>query len=57
VSVADQDILVPPRFSHAIAQRVAGAEFKTIAHAGHAYMWEEPEAFNAMCLEFLARRG
>jgi pimeloyl-ACP methyl ester carboxylesterase len=57
VSVADQDILVPPRFSHAIAQRVPGAELKTIAHAGHAYMWEEPEAFNAMCLEFLARRG
>ena len=57
VSVADQDILVPPRFSHAIAQRVPGAELKTIANAGHAYMWEEPEAFNAMCLEFLARRG
>ena len=57
VSVADQDILVPPRFSHAIAQRVAGAELKTIADAGHAYMWEAAEAFNAMCLEFLARRG
>jgi pimeloyl-ACP methyl ester carboxylesterase len=57
VSVADEDILVPPRFSHAIAQRVPSAELKTIADAGHAYMWEEPEAFNAMCLEFLARRG
>jgi pimeloyl-ACP methyl ester carboxylesterase len=57
VSVADQDILVPPRFSHAIAQLVAGAELKTLAGAGHAYMWEKPEKFNAMCLEFLARRG
>jgi pimeloyl-ACP methyl ester carboxylesterase len=57
VSVADQDVLVPPRFSHAIAQRVAGAELKTIADAGHAYMWERPDAFNAMCLEFLARRS
>src|SRR2546422_169162 len=57
VTVADHDILVPPRFSHAIAQRVPGAELKTIADAGHAYMWERPEAFNAMCLEFLARRG
>ena len=57
VSVADQDVLVPPRFSHAIAQRVPGAELKTIANAAHAYMWERPEAFNAMCLEFLARRG
>jgi 3-oxoadipate enol-lactonase len=57
VSVADQDVLVPPRFSHAIAQRVPGAELKTIADAGHAYMWEKPDAFNAMCLEFLACRG
>jgi len=57
VTVAEHDILVPPRFSHAIAQRVSGAELKTIADAGHAYMWERPEVFNAMCLEFLARRG
>jgi 3-oxoadipate enol-lactonase len=57
VSVADQDILVPPRFSHTIAQRVPGAELKTIADAGHAYMWERADVFNAMCLEFLARRG
>jgi 3-oxoadipate enol-lactonase len=57
VSVADQDVLVPPRFSHTIAQRVPGAELKTIADAGHAYMWEKPDVFNAMCLEFLARRG
>src|SRR5207245_1770785 len=44
VTVADHDILVPPRFSHAIAQRVPGAELKTLADAGHAYMWERPEA-------------
>ena len=57
VSVADQDALVPPRFSHAIAERIPGAELKTIADAGHAYMWEKADVFNAMCLEFLARRG
>lgn len=57
VSVADQDVLVPPRFSQALAQRVPGAELKIIADAAHAYLWEKPEAFNAMCLEFLARRG
>ena len=57
VSVADQDVLVPPRFSHAIAERVPGAELKIIPDAGHAYMWEKADAFNAMCLEFLARRG
>src|SRR5262245_30234815 len=57
VSVAEHDILVPPRFSHAIAQRVPGAELKTLADAGHAYMWEQADAFNAMCLDFLARRS
>ena len=55
VSVAEHDVLVPPRFSHALAQRVPGAEMKTIADAGHGYMWERPDAFNAMCLDFLAR--
>src|SRR5262249_32153916 len=45
VSVADADILVPPRFSRDIAQRVAGAELEIIVNAGHAYMWEKPEAF------------
>jgi 3-oxoadipate enol-lactonase len=55
VSVAEHDILVPPRFSHAIAQRVAGAELKILADAGHAYMWEQADGFNAMCLDFLAR--
>jgi pimeloyl-ACP methyl ester carboxylesterase len=57
VSVADHDILVPPRFSHQIVQRLPGAELKTLAAAGHAYMWERPESFNAMVLDFLARRG
>jgi 3-oxoadipate enol-lactonase len=56
VSVAEHDILVPPRFSHAIAQRVPGAELKILEHAGHACMWEQADGFNAMCLDFLARR-
>jgi pimeloyl-ACP methyl ester carboxylesterase len=57
VSVAEHDILVPPRFAHEIARRIPGAEMKTLADAGHAYMWERPDAFNAMCLDFLARRA
>ena len=55
VTVADEDILVPPRFSRELAERIAGAELQTISGAGHAYFWEEPEAFNRMCLDFLAR--
>jgi pimeloyl-ACP methyl ester carboxylesterase len=57
VTVAEHDILVPPRFSIQIAQRVRGAEMKTVADAAHAYMWEQPEVFNTLCLEFLARRA
>lgn len=54
ISVAESDILVPPRFSRALAERMPKAEFRTIERAGHGYFWERPEAFNAMCLEFLA---
>jgi pimeloyl-ACP methyl ester carboxylesterase len=55
VTVADDDILVPPRFSRELAARIPGAELHTLPGAGHAYFWERPEAFNHLCLEFLAR--
>jgi pimeloyl-ACP methyl ester carboxylesterase len=54
VSVADDDILVPPRFSHELARAVPGATLRTFDRSGHCYFWERPDAFNAMCLEFLA---
>jgi pimeloyl-ACP methyl ester carboxylesterase len=54
VSVAVEDILVPPRFSREIATRVPGAELRAIDGAGHAYFWERPETFNILCLKFLA---
>jgi pimeloyl-ACP methyl ester carboxylesterase len=57
VSVADEDIMVPPRFAREIAARVAGAEFRTIPGAGHLYFMEVPELFNAMCLDFLRKAG
>jgi pimeloyl-ACP methyl ester carboxylesterase len=57
ISVAEHDILVPPRFSQEITRHLPSAEFKTLADAAHGYFWERPDAFNAMCLDFLARRG
>ena len=54
ITVADQDILVPERFSRALAQRVPGAEFRLIEGAGHGYFWERPDLFNAACLDFIA---
>ena len=53
VGVAAEDILVPPRCSREIAARVPGAELRMIESVGHVYFWERPDAFNALCLEFL----
>jgi 3-oxoadipate enol-lactonase len=53
VSVADEDILVPPRFSRELTAAIPGAELRTISGAGHVYFWEKAEEFNAMCLAFL----
>lgn len=57
VSAAEADILVPPRFACELAERIPGAELQIVPDAGHAYFWEAPEAFNAMCLDFLARHS
>ena len=57
VSVADDDILVPARFSRELAGAVPGAALKTIDGAGHCYFWERADIFNSMCLEFLARHA
>ena len=54
VSVAEDDVLVPPRFSRELAGAIPGAELRTIAGAGHVYFWETPDEFNAKCLEFLS---
>ena len=48
------DILVPPRFSRALAAAVPRAELRLIDGAGHCYFWERPDIFNEMCLDFLA---
>jgi pimeloyl-ACP methyl ester carboxylesterase len=56
VSVAEADILVPPRFSRVLAAGIPGAELRLIPGAGHAYFWERPDAFSALCLELTARR-
>ena len=54
VSVAEQDILVPPRFSRELAAQIPAATLRTLPGAGHVYFWERPDAFNALCLDFLA---
>ena len=57
VSVAEDDILVPPRFSREVAAHIAGARLEIVPRAGHVYFWERPDVFNALCLEHFARSG
>jgi pimeloyl-ACP methyl ester carboxylesterase len=57
VSVAADDVLVPPRFAHAVAAAVPSAELRVIESAGHAYFWERADVFNTMCLDFLDKHA
>jgi 3-oxoadipate enol-lactonase len=55
VSVAEEDILVPPRFSRQLAAAIPGAKLQVVPGAGHAYFWERPDVFNTLSLEFVGR--
>lgn len=55
VSVAEDDILVPPRFSQELSERIRGSVLRILPGAGHVYFWECPDEFNALTLDFLAR--
>ena len=55
VSVAEDDILVPPRFAREIVARIPGAELRTVPTAAHGYFLERPDVFNALSLDFIAR--
>ena len=56
MTAAEDDILVPPRFSRELAERIPGAELRIVERAGHVYFWEQPDAFNELSLEFLRKR-
>jgi len=56
VSVGEDDILLPPRFSRQLATRIPGARLELVEGAGHVYFWERPDSFTALCLDFF-RRG
>jgi pimeloyl-ACP methyl ester carboxylesterase len=54
VTVGAEDILVPPRFSRVLHERIRGSRLVLIEGAGHGTFWETPQRFNAICLDFLA---
>ena len=52
VTVGELDLVLPPRFSQAIAERIAGARMVVIAGAGHQPFQEVPDEYNRLLDEF-----
>lgn len=54
VLAGEEDILIPPRQSRRIHERMDGAEWLTVP-GGHAACWEFPASFNGAVLDFVGR--
>jgi pimeloyl-ACP methyl ester carboxylesterase len=54
VVVGDDDRLTPPAMAKSIADAIPGARLAIIPTAGHLSNIEQPAAFNAAVLDFLA---
>ena len=52
VLAGEQDILIPVELSRALHRGIPGAQWRTTA-GGHACLWESPDSFNAIVVEFL----
>jgi pimeloyl-ACP methyl ester carboxylesterase len=53
VTVGDQDILTPLRYSRLIAERIADAQLYVFSDVGHGGVFEMPGEFNRVTLDFL----
>lgn len=53
----ETDRLVPPGNGQLIAQRIPGAKLVMLAHAGHIFTTDQPEAAPRAILEFLAEQA
>lgn len=53
----EHDATAPAAVMQKMAQKIAGAEFQVMNGVGHFGWAEQPEDFNALLLDFLARRG
>jgi pimeloyl-ACP methyl ester carboxylesterase len=50
----EKDALLPPELGRQLAERLARAQFVCVGGAGHNPMWDRPQRFNELLLEFLA---
>src|SRR5262245_12111582 len=57
VGVGSQDLITPPFLAEELARGIPGARLSCLPNAGHGALWEAHEAFNQMCLDFLAAVG
>ncbi len=57
IIVGDEDKVLPPSESRALADAIPGAQLAIIEHAGHLTNIEAPERFNAILADFLDRHA
>ncbi len=55
--IGDADLFLPPALLRAVQPRIGASELAVVADSGHPIFAEQPEAFNRIVLEFLARAG
>lgn len=56
VQTGDEDVVVDPRNSELLAERIPDARLETFAGGGHLFVWEQPDAFVASVTRFLEDR-
>ena len=55
VMPGDADLYGPPALALEFASHVRGSEAVILSESGHSGYWEQPDAFNAMVLDFMRR--
>jgi pimeloyl-ACP methyl ester carboxylesterase len=55
VLAGEADLVSPPALMRMLAAHIPGCQFATVPEAGHAAHWEQPEIWNRLVLEFIAR--
>ncbi|MEM3596756.1 MAG: alpha/beta hydrolase [Candidatus Bathyarchaeia archaeon] len=53
IIAAENDKIKPPKYSKIIHNKIQGSRFVAIKNSGHAVIWERPEEFNNIALQFI----